>query len=347
MNGVGRCHGVRRGMLTCLLAAVLLSLILPAPVAHALLDDQAQDDSPSDAAGGTPSERTMGIYITSLHDFDVADRSFGVDYWLWSVHPPGDDPLGHVEFVNAKQVDIRLDRTVERSEGYWSRQKVRAIVLHDWDLGNFPFDRQALQIDLRPADSGALAYRPDKTESGYARDIAPDGWRVTDFEIEERAEEYATTFGDPDASGGSRQDHILVTLQVERESSTVFFKMIAGVYAAIAIGCLSFLMAPDQATVFSGRITLLAAALFAVVVNLQVSDAVLGSLEEVALVHKIHILAMAYVFAAALLAIVSHRGYVSGQKERAKRRDLVGLCAFSVSFVVLNVILIAAAAATG
>ncbi|MBA2714436.1 MAG: hypothetical protein H0U55_12895 [Rubrobacteraceae bacterium] len=73
----------------------------------------------------------------------------------------------------------------------------------------------------------------------------------------------------------------------------------------------------------------------------------LGSLEEVALVHKIHILAMAYVFVAALLAIISRRGYESGQKERAKRRDLVGLCLFSLSFIVLNITLIVAAAAGG
>ncbi len=282
-----------------------------------------------------------------MRDFDVAGDSFGVDYWLWSVHPPETDPLGEVEFVNAKQVDIRLDRTAGRGEGSWSSQKVRATVLHDWDLSNFPFDRQVLRIDLRLADSSVFAYHPDKAGSGYGEGIVPDGWHVTDFRIDEHSVEYATTFGDPEASGGSSQDHVLVTLQVERDNATGFFKMIAGVYAAIAIGCLSFLMAPDQPTIFSGRITLLAASLFAIVVNLQVSDALLGSLEEVALVHKIHILAMAYVFVAALLAIVSRRGYEIGQKKRAKRRDLVGLCVFSVSFVALNITLIVTAAAAG
>jgi hypothetical protein len=347
MNGFRLRRGVRRAMLAFFLAVVLLSLILPAPMAHALLDEQKRDDGPADATGAGPTAQTMGIYITSLRDFDVSDDSFGVDYWLWSVHPPETDPLGHVEFVNAKQVDIRLDRVAERSEGSWSRQKVRATVLHDWDLSDFPFDRQDLQIELRLADPDALAYRPDGAESGYGRDVAPEGWRVTDFEIEERAEEYATTFGEPEASGSSIQHYFLVTLQVERHSAAGFFKMIAGVYAAVALACLSFLMTPDQATVFSGRITLLAAALFAVVVNLQVSDAMLGSLEEIALVHKIHILAMAYVFVAALLSIVSRRRCDSGQVKRAKRWDLVGLCVFSVSFAVFNLVLITSAAFAG
>ena len=337
-------------MLMLSLAVTLLSLTLPAPVALALLDDQARDGGPANVrqAGATdPDVRTIGIYVTSLRDFDAAAESFGVDYWVWSIHPPGDDPLRSIEFVNAKQVEIRLDSTSARSEGSWSRQKVRATVLHDWDLSNFPFDRQDLDIDLRLADSSALAYRPDEVESGYGKGIAPDGWRVTDYDIEERALEYATTFGDPEASGATGQDHVRVTLQIERKNATGFFKMIAGVYAAIAIGCLSFLMKPDPATVFSGRITLLVAALFAIVVNQQISDAILGSPEEVALVHEIHILAMAYVFVAALLAVVSRRGYESGRKDRARRWDLIGLCVFASSFVAFNIALIVAAAAAG
>lgn len=289
----------------------------------------------------------MGIYITSLHDFDAGDDSFGADYWLWSVHPPETSPLDTVEYVNAKQVDIRLARTVPRKEERWSRQKVRSIVLHDWDLSKFPFDRQTLQIDLRLTDPDALSYRPDRTESGYGRNIAPSGWRVTDLEIEKRAVEYATTFGDPAASGGSEQDYFRVKLQVERTNSTGFLKMIAGVYAAIALGCLSFLMRPDQATVFSGRITLLAASLFAIVVNLQVSDALLGSLAKLGLVQEIHILAMIYVFIAALMSVVSRRNYDSEQPRRARRWDLIGLFVFSSSFVVLNALLIMQAAASG
>src|SRR5918993_1392224 len=123
MNGSGRCRGLRRDMLTCLLAAVLLGIILPAPAAHALLDEQAQKEGRAEATGADPSEQTLGVYITSLRDFDVAGDSFGADYWVWSVHPPETDPLDAIEFVNAKQVDIRLDRTTERSEGFWSRQK--------------------------------------------------------------------------------------------------------------------------------------------------------------------------------------------------------------------------------
>ncbi len=46
----------------------------------------------------------------------------------------------------------------------------------------------------------------------------------------------------------------------------------------------------------------------------------LGSPEAVSLVDEIHIVALAYVFAAAVMAVISWRDYDSG---RARRRDLL------------------------
>ena len=67
-----------------------------------------------------------------------------MNYWMWSVHPPGNDPLDDIEFVGTKQVeDIRLARTTEEGGVAWSRRKVRATVLHHWSLENVPFDRQS------------------------------------------------------------------------------------------------------------------------------------------------------------------------------------------------------------
>jgi hypothetical protein len=109
----------------------------------------------------------------------------------------------------------------------------------------------------------------------------------------------------------------------------------------------SFLMAPDQAPVFSGRMTVLVGALFATVVNMQVGNSVLGSPEAVSLVDKIHIVALAYVFVAAVMAVISWRDYASGRESRARRRDLVSLCVFGASFLVINAILIVLAAVAG
>lgn len=326
-----------RALVVLLLTLALLSLGPSALVAA------AQEDS----ALGTTDPATLGVYITSLHDFDPANGSFGVDYWVWSVHPPELDPLESVEFVNAKQIESRLDQTSKGGELRWSRSKVRATVLHDWDLRNYPFDRQVLRIEFR--NTGGFTYRTDAPNSGYAEGIEPEGWRITDFEIEDSTVDYATTFGNPEKplGSGSGQEHVFATVEMQRDSVTNFLKLVAGVYAAIAITLLPFLMRPDTPPVFSGRMAVLVGALFATVVNLQVSNGVLGSGEDVSMVDKIHIVAMFYVFAAALMAVLSRRTFEAGRKELAERRDWISLFAFGVSFVLINVTLISLAAIVG
>lgn len=294
-------------------------------------------------------EPTVGVYVTSLRDFEPASDSFGVDFWVWSTHPRGEDPLGDMEFVNAKQVDVRLEQTARRGGGSWSRRKVRTTVLHEWDLSNYPFDRQVLRMDLRIADDGgdSGAYRPDLRGSGHDAGIAPDGWRLTGFGVREREVSRETAFGDPEAGGRSSQEHVFVTLEVQREDLTGFLKLVAGVYVAVAIALLSFLMKPDEATVFSGRMTVLVGSLFATVVNMQVSSATLGAAESVSLVDKIHILAMALIFASALMAMVSRGGYEAGRKDLARRRDRLSLLLFATTFVLMNAALIGWAAIAG
>src|SRR5829696_5878699 len=324
------------------LLPLLASIFLVTPGAWAL-DGRAKGGS---SAGAAPCP--IGVYLTSLRDLDPAGDSFGIDFWVWSVHPPGDNPLADLEFVNAKQIETRLERTTGRGDREWSRLKARATVLHDWDLRDFPFDRQILALDLAVSGSEAPAScGVDRAGSGYNKGIAPEGWRISAFDVERHTREEATDFGDPAPSGKSAQEHVLVSVELQRESVVGFVKLVAGVYAAVAIALVSFLMAPEQATVFSGRMTVLVGSLFASVVNMQVGNSLLGSPEAVSLVDKIHIVALAYVFVAAVMAIISWRDYVSGHKDRARRRDLVSLCVFGASFVLINAILILLAAVAG
>ena len=71
-----------RGAVIILLATVAL-IVLVSPGAWAL-DGQAKEERSAQAAGCP-----LGVYITSLRDLDLVGDSFGVDFWVWSVHPPG------------------------------------------------------------------------------------------------------------------------------------------------------------------------------------------------------------------------------------------------------------------
>jgi hypothetical protein len=333
-----RSSSALRSAATILMPMVAF-IVLVSPGAWAL-DGRAKDGIAAEAAACP-----IGVYVTSLRDLDSAGDSFGIDFWVWSVHPPGDDPLESLEFVNAKQIETRLERTTKRGDREWSRLKARATVLHNWDLSDFPFDRQTLTMDLGIAGSDAPACGVDRAGSGYEKGIAPEGWRIAAFDVERRTRLTATDFGDPARSGTSAQEHLLVTVELQRESVVGFVKLVAGVYAAIAIALLSFLMAHESA-----RMTVLVGALFATIINMQMGNSVLGSPKAVSLVDEIQFLAVAYVFVAAVMAVISWRDYNSGREGRegrARRRDHISLCVFGASFLLINAILILLAATSG
>ena len=50
---------------------------------------------------------------------------------------------------------------------------------------------------------------------------------------------------------------------------------------------------------------------------------------------------------AAVMAVVSRRDYAVGRKSRARRRDLVSLCVFGASSLIINATLILLAALAG
>jgi hypothetical protein len=316
---------------------------------------QSTVDQPEAGGNSTGTEDTkavaypIGIFITSLHDLDVTRGTFGVDYWLWSVHSPEFNPLENLEFYNADKADTLLNLTEERGGRSWSQRKIDAVVRHNWDLTNFPFDRQVLEIVLEEGatDTTKLLYSADTTNSGYNKDIRLEGWRITDFALEERSVDYSTTFGDPDISSGSSYPRLVASVQVERESKTGFFKLIAGVYAASAIAFLSFLMVPDNPPIFGARMVVLVGALFSTVLSLRASQAVLGATESLSLVDKIHLLAMLYIFIAALITVLARKTCESGKEELAKRYDRIWLCVLGISFVLLNGLLIIIAAIAG
>lgn len=334
-----------------MLPILVVALSLLSLGESAAQDSVAEVDSdPAETEGADPNVYQMGVYITSLHDLDVRNESFGVDYWVWSVHPSDlGNPLENLEFYNAREVDINLDETDERGDENWSQRKIGSVVRHDWDLSNYPFDRQVLDIVLEEgfADTTTLVYDPDTANSGYNEDIELEGWRITNFEVEESAVEYATTFGDPAISDGSSYARLVASVEIQRDSTTGFFKLVAGVYAASAIAILSFLMVPDIAPIFGARMVVLVGALFATMLSLRASEAVLGSTEALSLVDKIHIATMIFIFIAALLAVLARMGCEAGKEKLVERRDRISLVVFGTVLVLVNAGLVVAAAITG
>jgi hypothetical protein len=345
----GRITRVARRVLpVCLMLCLLSLLSLSQPRGAPAQQPEATDGQDQEVGRVTP---LTGIFVVSLHDLDTVDGTFGVDYWVWSVYPEGRrNPLESMAFRNAEQVDERLPLTEASGERLWSQRKIRAIVQQDWDLSNFPFDRHVLEIEMEEGfDTAAtLTYRPDTANSGYNEEIEIPGWRITDFRLTERTVDYPSDFGDPALSEGeSSYSRLVASMEIQRQNTTVFFRLISAACVAMGIALLTFLMLPTDVGVFTARMTLLVGALFATVISMQFGEQTLGATQRINLVDKLHILTLIYIFVAAALTLISRKLCASEETERARRGDRISLQVFGSSFVLITGALIAVASIVG
>jgi hypothetical protein len=295
-------------------------------------------------ASEAPDHYRIGAYVVSLHSLDPAGGTFDADLWLWSVGPsPARNPLQSMEFINADRVTTLLENSTLRGDVVWRQRKISGTFRHNWDLRNFPFDRQTLTIVLEEgtSDTDTLVYDPDAAKSGYRPQTELRGWQITGIDLRNGVAHYATTFGDPALAKGSDYAEIQLTLTLVRTSLAGFFNLSAPLYAAFLLTAVSFLLGGGMV---AARMSLLAAALFAVVLNIRTTSDMLGAAHSVTLVDKLNILGLAAIVAATFTTVAT--SVLSDRASSATLRwlDHVACSVLSVLFIGANAALLAAAA---
>jgi hypothetical protein len=299
-----------------------------------------------------PQRYEMGLFITAVHDLDLQKKTAGVDLWLWSISKDKRRPVDTTEFPNANEVRRESSFAVSRKAGLWSSVKILGTFRQNWDLRNFPFDRQTIEVIVEEAedDITALEYDVDTIESSYSQQIHLDGWIITGFSVQPARQRYQTTFGDPDLPSGSGSTYarMTATLNIERHQVATFFTFTSGLYAAVIISLISFFLTTENASLMSARVSLVVAALFAAVLNMRSAQDVTGEVSGASLLDKIHILGLVFIAVATVLAVVSRlrveRGHDPAAVQRASVRTFV--VALPV-YAVLNVLLAVAAVNSG
>ncbi len=350
-NG-GLC-GVLRGWISHQSRQLVTYLIICSVLWFSLLSQPAW-------AEASPKTCRIGTYLVSLRDFSPVSKSFGADFWVWSVCPSKDlTPLKSIEVVNGENIQTAYDSVEEKKDKVgsfksldkvsWSQQKISATLRHNWDLTNFPFDRHILEIPLEESttDTSGFVYTADKEASNYKKDIQISGWRIKSFEIKTSTINYKSTFGDPDLeSGESNYSRFSIFIGIERDSITPFFKLITGVYAAFATVLLSFFL--ESGAEFGNRTALLVGCLFAVLVSMQGIEGVLGNSAALTMVDAIHITALICIMLASVAAVYSRILHEQGRDKTAMKFDRkICFSIFSISFTVMNFVVIANALIKG
>jgi len=300
-----------------------------------------------------PERVVIGVYVTGLYDFNPGENCYTVSFWVWTRHhSPQLHPLETVVVENAKSVTTTKSLQTVKNGEIWTQRFVIAVIRYDWQLHAYPFDSHRLPLVLEEGqyDTSQLTYVADAAETKVDRESTEDGWEVDDFRFVARDRQYPTTFGDPALTNhtSSRFAQFRADILVRRTEIGIFIKLLLGAYVAFFLTMLTFRLKMDQPTFFSMRLSVLVGSLFAVLVNLRATEAVLGRTADFTLVDKIHLAIAFYILIAAIAAFLSRR--IAERKEglpQSIRFDGIGMWLFGVTFVLINVILIVLAVRAG
>ena len=351
------------------LMAALLTLMLPL-ASTATPESSATAEAPPLSGRGTPMRMlnepltcVMGVYLQDMRDYKFADRSLFASIRLWSVCPRAEEsPLKDLNVLNSNGVNISDINTQKlpnesgyfpnSSMVYWSERTVEGTFFHHWSAKNFPFDRHTIVFEFESvrADVSNFVITPDYAHSGYNPSINDGDWIASGFSLNEVQHSYSTNFGKPDRhlDGKGTYSRIRVEITLHRARVTSFLKLCAGVYAAVIIAGIAFLMDVREPDIVSGRTGLLVGCLFAAIVNMQQAESTLGLSEDITLTDMIHIISILYILASSVLAMVAYLRCEAGQADLAQRMDRrINMPIYLASFVVINIVVIAYSAIIG
>jgi hypothetical protein len=316
------------------LAALLLAFA-------AVLPARAQTPTPSTAG---PERVVIGVYVTQIYDLDPTGGSFTASFWLWTRHRGGDiRPLDTIHILGAKKVESEPTLTMVKAGQVWDQKFFRAVIRFAWELREYPFDEHNFVIRFEEGlyDGEVLVYVPDRVQSGIDPGSMGSRWNIGSFRFDAEIRRSPTTYGDPtlnQAKSFSAQG--VVTIYAERRQTIIFVKLLIGAYVALLLALLSYRIKTDQPTLFSARLGLLVGSLFATVVNLRSTEAVLGRTDDFTLVDKIHITISLYILVAAVSALISRHLCERDRVALSQTIDKYSLLVTAAIFLVINVLMI-------
>ncbi|MCS6821614.1 MAG: hypothetical protein NZ551_07080 [Microscillaceae bacterium] len=300
--------------------------------------EKATVDSPKP---NVPDTVKIGAFVNNIYDLSMTNGECSASVWVWLVYKSDTLKISeNFEVINAKTAQ-RVSTTTERVDGLnWITTKIMGKLQQDWFVHNFPFDTQKIVIKLESSlyDMRSMVFKADVEGSKIDKNFALAGWDIKKFEIINNPSEYDTNYGDPSIKGEkSRYSAVDIVITIKRQSWGLFFKVFLGLYIALLISSLVFLVPSND---LNSKFGLAIGGLFAAVGNKYIVDSVLPETNVFTLCDQIHALTFSFIFFYILISAIFHELDKRGKTELTVKLERICLFAGPLLYAILNFILI-------
>ncbi|PKQ67466.1 ligand-gated ion channel [Raineya orbicola] len=288
-----------------------------------------------------PDTVRIGCYIINIHDLDFRKEEYVARFWLWTVQKSVIEKASDaIEIPNAKEFHIDNEIHDSLDSRNWYQFKIQATMTQKWNISNFPFDKQTLQILIENPqfDAQSLIFLPDTSGKSFDPNLEVAGWKITNFKVKTRINRYNTTFGDYTApKNESNYAQFAIVIDIKRDAWGLFFKLFLGMYVAFAISYVSFFIDPSHA---EPRFGLPVGGLFAGVGNKYVIDSYLPEGSTLTIVDWLHGLTFIMIFVIIAFSALSLRQDDSGLEKLSNLTDKVLAWLVGGTYVIFNLVFI-------
>jgi hypothetical protein len=283
-----------------------------------------------------------GLYLKNIYDMHPEEYACTADYWIWfNYKEANQDPLQNVEIINAKQTAYTDQyHTTDLKGMLVANESGRVTLTHNWELENYPFDKQAFSIQIEAElDTSKMILIPCERPFRIYKDLSMPGWIILSSQINRRLVTYDSDFGESRLHGSSTFSRITYIIHAKRNGWGLFFKLMLGVYVSFFVAYLVFFLPPAN----EQRFSLSLGALFAAVANKYVTDNNIPASISFSFVDKVHVFTFIFILATLVLSVVSLRIDKSGRHQKSKDFNRLCLWVVLTAYVILNSILIVSA----
>ena len=281
-------------------------------------------------AGTTPAMDAQvaraGMIVMEIGEFDLQRNTFSATFWVWitSDGKRGDD-LELVDWLNATELVTLQKQSAVIDGEYWNLRKMRGTFMTEWDLRNFPVDRQFLRIRLEATEkeADAFVYAKDSESPSYLHNVRVPGWSVGALQAETGVNTYRSNFGDPRivADAESEWSFIEFSVEIRRQNHSVLLKVLAGALASSILVFASYGFHLIIPSTIPTRFSLLSGSVFAVVLSLRSASSKIADPPYITSVDVIHLVVVAYIIVGVVAGMVYFRGvHMEGASDHSSIR---------------------------
>ena len=293
----------------------------------------AQDSGEKSA----PDTAKIGVYIFSMYNLDFPGNKLNMDFYVWYNYLNDSLKLTETfELVNSTEF-AKVGESYEKYDSInYSTFRCNSVVKKEWNVTNFPFDKQKVEIIIEDIDNDntRLVFIADSLATKIDKDVKLEGWKIKNFGIKVIDHTYETNYGDPTIPDGeySTYSRVVIYFTLEREGAGLFFKLFVGLFISVLISLLTFFVNPTD---LDPRFGLSVGAIFAAIASQYVISSTLPQNQKLTLVDVLHDISFIYIFICILISTLSLSLIKKGNVKGSAKLDRSSFIFLSVSYVIL------------